>query len=320
MKWLTFALALLIGGAQTPPAWAQAYPSKPIKIVSPFAPGGFNDVLSRLVGQKMSEDFGQPVLVDNRPGANMIIGSGMVAKSAPDGYTLLMAAVPHVINPSLYALPYDPVSSFTPIALITTVPSILVVHPSLPVTTVQELITYGKANPGKLFFGSVGTGSSYHMAGELFKTLTGVDMLHVPYKGSAPAMTDLLAGRFQVFFANSVSVIPHIRSGQLRALAVTSLKRSSILPELPTVSESGIPGFSASSWYGLLGPAGMPAEVVRKINAEINAITAAPDFKERLTKDGADPLRATPEEFAKVIRDDVQMWAKVVKERGIKAD
>ncbi|GAA4339285.1 tripartite tricarboxylate transporter substrate binding protein [Pigmentiphaga soli] len=320
MKWMQYALAAAIAAGPAAPSHAEDYPSRPIRIVSPFAPGGFNDVLARMIGQKMAADFGQPVVVDNRPGANMIIGSELVAKADPDGYTLLMAAVPHVINPSLYKLPYDSEKDFTPTALITLVPNVLVVHPSLPVHSVQELIAYGKAHPDKLSFGSVGTGSSYHMAGELFKNMTGIEMLHVPYKGSAPAMNDLLAGRFNVFFANLVSVLPHIRSGKLRALGVTSPKRAAIMPELPTVAEAGVPGFSASSWYGLMGPANMPPEVVAKINAEVGKIVSSPEMRQWLTKDGAEPLTASPQEFAQLVHDDIARWGKVVRERGIKAD
>ncbi len=301
-------------------ATAQAFPNRPIRIISPYAPGGFNDVLSRLIGQKLGEALGQTVVVDNRPGANTIIGTGLVARAEPDGHTLLMAALPFVVNPSLYRLPYDPIRDFTPVALITTVPNVLVVHPSLPVHTVRELIEYAAANPGKLTFGSVGTGSSYHMAGELFKTLTGVDMLHVPYRGSAPAMTDLLAGRFEVFFANLVSVIPHIRSGRLRALAVTAPERSSVLPELPTIAEAGVPGFNASSWYGLVGPAGMPGEVVERLNGAINAITAMPAVRAQLLRDGAEPLSGTPAEFASTIAEGIRLWGDVVRRRGIKVE
>jgi tripartite-type tricarboxylate transporter receptor subunit TctC len=314
------ALVTLLAAGAAGAAQAQSFPTRPIRIISPFAPGGFNDVLSRLIGGRISDRLGQPVVVDNRPGANTIIGSEMVAKSPPDGYTMLMSALPHVVNPSLYNLPYDPVRDFTPIGLITTVPNVLVVHPSLPVHSVAELIAYAKARPGELAFGSVGTGSSYHMAGELFKTMAGVDMLHVPYRGSAPAMTDLLAGRFSVFFANMVSVIPLIREGKLRALGVTQLSRAAIMPELPTVAESGLPGFAASSWYGLLGPANLPAPILATLNGAINAITAMPDFRERLLRDGAEPLSGTPQDFAKVISDGIALWADVVRQRGIRVE
>jgi tripartite-type tricarboxylate transporter receptor subunit TctC len=299
------------------PAQAQNYPNHVIKIVSPYEPGGFNDVLSRMIGQKLSIELGQAVIVDNKPGANTIIGSEFVAKAPPDGYTLLMTAVPHVINPSLYKLPYDPEKDFTPVALITRVPSVLVVSPTLPVHSVKELIDYGRAHPDKLAFGSVGTGSSYFVAGEIFKNMAGIQMLHVPYKGSAPAMNDLLADRFNVFFANSASVLAYIKSGKLRALAVTSPERLSILPDLPTVAEGGIPGFDVSSWYGLMGPAGMPPAVVDKINAAVARIVATPEFTAWLAQGGAQPLTASPQAFAQLVHGDLKKYSEVIKDQGI---
>lgn len=312
---LAIALIVISGDG-----YAQDYPTRPIRLISPFPPGGFNDILSRLVGQKLTESWGQQVVVDNRPGANMIIGTNLAAKAAPDGYTMVMAAIPHAINPSLYKLPYDPVRDFTPIAMICFVPNVLVVHPSTPANSVKELLAYAKANPGKLMFASVGSGSSSHMAGELLKVTAGIDMVHVPYKGAAPALTDLIAGRVAVYIGATTSVLPHVRSGRLRALGVTSLKRVSSLPELPTVIESGVPGFQVSSWYGLLGPAGMSSGLVKQINVEVRRITDMPDVRERLFKDGAETAGSTPEEFAAAIREDIQKWVQVVKATGAKPD
>lgn len=320
MKLAITALSLLLfalcGYAQT----ARDYPSRPIRLVSPFPPGGFNDTLSRVMGQKMTESWGQQVVVDNRPGANMIIGTTLVAKAPPDGYTMVMAAIPHAINPSLYKLPYDPVKDFTAVAMICSVPNLLVLHPSVPATSVKELIAYAKANPGKLTFGSVGSGSSSHMAGELLKVTAGIDMVHVPYKGAAPALTDLVAGRIGVYIGATTSVLPHVRAGRLRALGVTTAKRVRSLPELPTVIEAGVPGFEVSSWYGLLGPAGISSNVVRKVNAEVRRIAELPDVRERLLKGGAEPATGSPAEFQAMIRNDVQKWARVVKATGAKVD
>jgi len=301
-------------------AVGQEYPNRPIRLISPFPPGGFNDILSRLVGQKLTEAWGQQVVVDNRPGANMIVGTTVVAKAAPDGYTMVMAAIPHAINPSLYKLPYDPIKDFTPIVLICSVPNLLVVHPTIPATTVKELVAYAKANPGKLTFGSTGSGGSSHMAGELLKVTAGIDMVHVPYKGAGPALTDLIAGRLQVYIGATISVLPHTRSGKLRALGVTTAKRVSTLPDVPTVIEAGVPGFEVSSWYGLLGPAGMSPALVKRINAEVRRIPEMPDVKERLLRDGAEPSGTTPEEFAAAIREDIRKWMHVVKVTGAKPD
>ena len=313
---LSLPLFLLCGYAQT----AEDYPSRPIRLVSPFPPGGFNDTLSRLIGQKMTESWGQQVVVDNRPGANMIIGTGLVAKAPPDGYTIVMAAIPHAINPSLYKLPYDSVKDFTAVAMICSVPNVLVVHPSVPATSAKELIAYAKANPGKLMFASVGSGSSSHMAGELLKITAGIDMVHVPYKGAAPALTDLIAGRIGVYIGATSSVLPQVRAGRLRALGVTTAKRVSSLPELPTVIEAGVPGFEVSSWYGLLGPAGITSNVVSKINAEVGRIAELPDVRERLLSGGAEPATGSPAEFQAMIRNDIQKWTRVVKATGAKID
>jgi len=319
MKHVIASIAVILAAASGY-AGAQSFPMRPVRLISPFPPGGFNDILSRLVGQKLTESWGQQVVVDNRPGANMIVGTNLAAKSPPDGHTMVMAAIPHAINPGLYKLPYDSVKDFTPIVMICFVPNLLVVHPSTPANTVKELIAYAKENPGKLSFGSVGSGSSSHMAGELLKVTAGIDMVHIPYKGAAPALTDLMAGRVQVYIGATTSVLPHVRTGRLRALGVTSTKRVSSLPEYPTVIESGVPGFDVSSWYGLLGPAGMSPALVGKISADVRRVSNTPDVRERLLKDGAETADNTSAEFAAAIRDDIQKWKQVVKVTGAKPD
>jgi tripartite-type tricarboxylate transporter receptor subunit TctC len=298
-----------------------AYPTKPVRLVVPFPAGGTTDLLARAAAQKLSEAWGQQVIVDNRPGAAGNIGAELVAKSAPDGYTLLMGTVgTHAINASLYAkMPYDHVKDFTPVILVAGVPNVLVVNPQLPVNTVPELIAYAKANPGKLNFASSGSGTSIHLSGELFKTMTGVQMTHVPYKGSAPALTDLIGGQVQLMFDNLPSSLTFIKAGKLRAIAVTSTTRAAALPDVPTVADT-VPGFEASSWFGVLAPAGTPREIVVKINGEVAKWLASPDAKEKLTAQGANVAGGTPEDFAKHIQAETAKWAKVVKESGAKVD
>jgi tripartite-type tricarboxylate transporter receptor subunit TctC len=310
-------LALLAGAA-----FAQTYPSRPIRLVVPFPAGGATDIIARAVAQKLTEDWGQPVIVDNRPGAGGNIGSELVAKAAPDGYTIEMGTVgTHAINASLYAkMPYDHVKDFTPVILVASVPNVLEVNPSLPVNSVQELIAYAKANPGKLNFASSGNGTSIHLSGELFKVMTGVQMTHVPYKGSAPALQDLIAGQVQLMFDNLPPSLPQIRAGKLRALAVTSATRAPALPDVPTVAESGLPGFEASSWFGLLAPAGTPQPLIAKLNSAVSAWLATPEAKEKMTSIGANSAGGSPEDFAKHIAAETAKWSKVVKESGAKVD
>jgi len=298
-----------------------AYPTKPVRLVVPFPAGGTTDLLARAAAQKLSEAWGQQMIVDNRPGAAGNIGAELVAKSTPDGYTLLMGTVgTHAINASLYAkMPYDHVKDFTPVILVAGVPNVLVVNPQLPVNTVPELIAYAKANPGKLNFASSGSGTSIHLSGELFKAMTGVQMTHVPYKGSAPALTDLIGGQVQLMFDNLPSSLAFIKAGKLRAIAVTGTTRAPALPDVPTVADT-VPGFEASSWFGILAPAGTPRDIVMKINGETSKWLASPDAKEKLAAQGANVAGGTPEDFAKHIQAETAKWAKVVKESGAKVD
>jgi len=317
---LTAALALMLASAG---ASAQSYPTKPIRLVVPYPAGGPLDIMARAIGQKLTEAWKQPVVVDNRAGAGGNIGADFVAKSAPDGYTLLMGAVAtHAINPSLYSkIPYDPVKDFAPVALVAQVPNILVVNPAVPAKTVRELIDLARAKPGYLNFGSGSTGSTGHLAGELFNTMAGVKMVHIPYKGAAPATADLLGGQVQLMFDNLASALPNVKAGKLRALAVTTLTRSPAMPDLPTIAESGLPGFDLTTWFGLLVPAGTPPEIVARLNAEIVRALDAKDMRERLEKMGAEPLsNNTPEHFAAFIRTEAAKYAKVVKDSGARVD
>jgi tripartite-type tricarboxylate transporter receptor subunit TctC len=303
-------------------ASAQTYPTRPIRLVVPFPAGGTTDILARAVAQKLTDAWGQSVVVDNRPGAGGNIGSELVAKAAPDGYTLLMGTVgTHAINPSLYShMPYDHVKDFAPVILVAGVPNVLVVNPSLPVNSVQELIAYAKANPGKLNFASSGSGTSIHLSGELFKVLTGVQITHVPYKGSAPALTDLMGGQVQLMFDNLPSSLGFIKAGKLRALAVTSTARAAALPDVPTMQEAGVPGFEASSWFGVLAPAGTPRDIVTKLDAEIAKWLATSEAREKLAAQGAIAAGGSPEDFARHIAAETTKWAKVVKASGAKVD
>ena len=316
---VTFAFVLGILPAD---ALAQSYPSRPVRLVVPFPAGGTTDILARAMAEKLSGALGQQFVVDNRPGAGGNIGSDIVAKSPPDGYTLLMGTVgTHAINPSLYPkMPYDHVKDFVPVVLVAGVPNVLVVNPTVPAKTVAELIALAKEKPGTINFASSGNGTSIHLSGELFKLLAGVQIAHVPYKGSAPALTDLIGGRVQIMFDNLPSALPHIKGGKLRALAVTSSKRAPALPDLPTIAESGVAGFEASSWFGILAPAATPRDIVQRINAEANKALHAPDMREKLLAQGAEAVGNSPEFFADYIRTETVKWAKVVKDSGARVD
>jgi len=298
------------------------YPSRPVKLVIPFPPGGPLDIIGRAIAQKASEDWGQSVVVDNRPGAGGNIGADLVAKSPPDGYTILMGALStHAVNPSLYGtMPYDAVKDFAPISLVAVTPNVLVVNASLPVSSAKEFVAYAKANSGKLAFGSGSNGSAGHLAGELFKVDTGTDIVHVPYKGGAPATQALLAGDTQFMFDNLANAMPQVKAGKLKALAVTTALRSKLAPELPTMAEAGLAGFDISTWFGLLAPAGTPKDVIAKWNAEVTKILNSPDMRERLTAQGAEPAPTTPEQFAAFIQSEIPKYARIVKISGAKVD
>ena len=304
-----------------------AWPAKPVRIVVPFAPAGTTDILARAIAPELSRVFGQPFVVDNKPGAGGNVGADAIAKSAPDGYNLLMGTVgTHAINPALYPkMPYDHVKDFAPITLVAGVPNVLVMNPAkaeaYKINSVPDLIRYAKANPGKLNMASSGNGTSIHLAGELFKTMTGTFMLHFPYRGSGPALLDLMGGTMDLMFDNLPSSLPQIKAGKLKALAVTSAQRSAAIPELPTIAEAGpVLGFEASSWFGLLAPAGTPAEIVARLQQETAKALALPAVKERLLAQGAIPGGAPPAEFARFIADETAKWAKVVKASGAKVD
>jgi len=299
-----------------------AFPTKPITIIVPFSAGGTTDILARVVGLYMGTDLGQPVVVDNRAGAGGNIGGQAAARATADGYTLFMGTVgTHAINQSLYKkMPFDPIKDFAPLSRVAMVPNLLVANPSQPYKNVKEMIAYAKANPGKINFGSSGNGSSIHLSGELFKQMAGVDMQHVPYRGSAPAVSDLLGGQISVMFDNMPSAIPHVKGGKLRALAVTTAKRSPALPDVPTIAEAGVPGYEATSWFGLLAPAGTPAPIVAKLNASILKALADPEVKKKLAEQGAEPFGEKPEQFAAFIQAETAKWGKVVKDSGASLD
>jgi tripartite-type tricarboxylate transporter receptor subunit TctC len=308
--------------ALSPQAGAQDYPTKPVRMVVPFTPAGTTDILARIVSQKLSEAWGQQFVVENRPGAAGNLGSDMVAKAAPDGYTLLMGTVSsHGINPTLYnKMPYDAVKDFQPVTLVALVPNMLVVHPSVEAKNVQELIALAKKNPGKLNVASSGSGTSIHLSAELFKTLTGVDMLHVPYKGSGPAVTDLVGGQVQLMFDNMPSSIEHVRAGKLRALGVTTAKRSPAMPDLPTIAEQGVAGYEATSWFGVMAPAGTPKPIVDKLSQQIAKDIKSSSGTKLLAEQGAEPVGNTPEEFAAFITAEIAKWAKVIQASGAQID
>ncbi|AVS78805.1 LacI family transcriptional regulator [Paracidovorax avenae] len=311
------ACALLPGLAA-----AQAFPSKPITIIVPFAAGGTTDILARIIAQGMGAELGQSVVVDNRAGAGGNIGGQVAARAPADGYTLFMGTVgTHAINAALYRkMPFDPVKDFAPLTRVANVPNLLVANPAQPFKTVQELIAYAKANPGKINFGSSGSGSSIHLSGELFKSMAKVDMQHVPYKGSAPAVTDLLGNQIAIMFDNMPSAIQHVRSGKLRAIAVTTAKRSPELPDVPTIAESGVPGYEATSWFGMFAPAATPAPVVAQLNATIVKVLAQPDIRKKLAEQGAEAAGETPAQFADFIQKESVKWGRVVKESGASVD
>ena len=297
----------------------QAFPVKPVRLVVPFTPGGSTDIVARIVGQKLDEAWKQQVIIDNRPGAGGTVGVDFVAKSAPDGYTLVMGHVGTFgFGPSLYSrLPYDSVRDFVPITLFANVPNMLVVNASLPVKSVKELIALAKTRPGQLNYGSAGSGSASHLTVEYFKLLSRTDITHIPYKGTSPMLTDLIAGQTSFTITGVPPLYPHVKSGRLRALGIASARRLALLPELPTIAEAGVPGYEATTWFGPLAPAKTPREIIARLNAELLKILQRPDVRERLAADGAEPVGSTPEEFAAYIKVEIERWAKVIKESRV---
>jgi tripartite-type tricarboxylate transporter receptor subunit TctC len=317
------ALALGLTLMFAAPAHA-AYPERPVTMVVPFAAGGTTDILARIVGEELSKRLGQQIVIDNRPGAGGNTGTAAVAKAEADGYTLVMGTIgTHAINSSIYKrMPYDPVRDFAPVTIVATVPNVLVAHPSAPFRTVTELIAYAKANPGKLNFASSGAGSSIHLSGEMFKAMTETDIVHITYKGSGPAVIDMISGQVpsMIMFDNLPSSLPQIRAGKLMALGVTSATRTPILPEVPTIAEAALPGYEATPWFGVLAPAGTPKEIIDRLNSEIVAILDMPAVKESLLEQGAEPVGDAPEHFAKVIEADLTKWAALIEKAGISID
>ena len=301
-------------------AYAADYPQRPIRLIVPFAAGGGLEITARSIGQKLTEKRGQSIVIDNRPGAATIVGSEIAAKASPDGYTLLMITTTFAINPSLYGkLPYDPVREFAPVTQINSVPNILVVNPSIPAHTVRELIALAKAKPGQLNYASAGSGTSPHLAAELFKTMAGIEMTHIPYKGIPPAVTDVIAGRVTMLMTTTISAAPHVKSGRLRALAITSPKRLAAMPDVPAIAET-VPGYEADAFQGMVAPAGVPKEIVRQLADDIAAIVRLPEIRERIVADGAEPIGSTPEAFGAFLKKEMLKWGKVVKESGARPD
>jgi tripartite-type tricarboxylate transporter receptor subunit TctC len=318
MKMTRIAIAALAALAALP-ATAQNYPNRAIRLVVPSSPGGGTDITGRIVAQKLSEQLGQQVVVDNRAGAGTIIGNEIVAKAPPDGYTLLMGLSTLAINPSMYTkLPYDALRDFAPVSLAVLSPNILTIHPSVPAKNVKEFVALAKAKPGTITFGSAGLGTSPHLSGELLKVLAKIDIVHVPFKGSGQSVISQLAGEIAANFPSVPTAIPYIKAGKLRGLGVTTAKRTQALPDVPSIAEAGVPGYEATQWFGVLAPAGTPRAIIDRLNQEMVKMLRAPEMRDRLIADGTDPVGNTPEEFAAYIRSETEKWTKVIKAAGIK--
>lgn len=303
--------------------WSQAYPNKPVRMVVPYPAGGYYDLLARVIGAKLNDTWGQPLIVENRVGANGMVGTDYVAKSAPDGYTILMGGIgPFGISPSLYSkMAYDPVRDFAPVIHVASAPNVLVVHPTVEANSVKELIALARARPGRLTYSSAGGGSSQHLSAEMLDTMVGVKTTHVPYKGSAPAVTAALGGQVNLLFGTMADVVAHVRAGKLKALAVTSARRIPALPEVPTMIEAGVPGYEATAWFGVFAPVAVPGEIVAKINHDIGRILQMPDVLERISQQGsAEIVGGSPEQYGAFVRAEIAKWARVVKDSGAKAD
>jgi tripartite-type tricarboxylate transporter receptor subunit TctC len=302
-------------------AAAQPYPSRPVRLIIPFPPGGSNDIVGRMAAAQLGERLGQPVIVDNRTGAGGTIGTEAAAKSAPDGYTLLLISTAYTFNTSIYRkLPYDPVGSFLPVAILGTGPAVLVVHPVLPVHSVGDLIALAKQKPGELNWAAAGVGSFQHLASALFKQQAGIDVVHVQYKGGGPAMMDLIAGHADVSMGSLIQMLPHVRSGKLRALGTTGAKRSPVLPDVPTIAEAGVPGHEATNWWGIIAPAGIPSAIIERLHAELSIVVTSAETKKRFAAEGAEAVSMSPDEFGRFIQAETAKWARVVKEAGIRAE
>jgi tripartite-type tricarboxylate transporter receptor subunit TctC len=310
---LACAAALFAGGVQ-----AQGYPTRPVSLVVPYPPGGSADILARLVGQKLGERLGQPVVVENKAGAGTAIGAKAVAQAAPDGYTLLLGTVSsQAINPAMHKVGYDPLKDFVPVAPLAAIPFVFIANPAVPVRSVADVIAMAKAQPGKLSYASAGPGTSNHLAGELLAGRAGIQLLHVPYKGSAPALTDVVGGQVPLMFDLITTTLPMLQSGKVKALAVTSRTRSALLPDVPTVAEAGVPDYEVSAWFGVFAPAGTPPAAVTRLNAELTSIVQSPEMQKRLRDMGAEPETGTPESYARYVRDEAQKWSAVVRQAGL---
>ena len=301
-------------------AQAQDYPAKTVRVVVPFAPGGSNDIVGRILAAHLSDRLGRQFVVDNRGGAGGLVGTEMVWKAAPDGYTLLVISVAYPMKAAVYKLPYDPMKAFTPVVLLATGTNGFAVHPTLPVKNIKELIALAKARPGQLQYSSAGIGTFQHLSSEMFKSMAGVNILHVPYKGGGPATIDLIAGQVQMSIASLIVILPHLRNNKIRIIATGGATRSPTLPDTPTVAESGVPGYEANNWWGIMAPAGTPDAIVRKLNSESNAVMGMPDTKKRLAGEGAESLNVTPEQFSKHIQAEITKWGKVSRDANIRAE
>ena len=313
-------LTLLAAVSLAPPALAQSYPTKPVRIVVPFAPGGGSDFIARFIAQRLTAGLGQQVIVENKPGAGGMLGIEQGVKSPADGYTLTLIASSYTVNPSIYKFTFDPVNDITPIIQLSQGPLLIVVNPKVPVKTTQDLIKLAKAKPGQVNFASSGQGSVIHMATELFQSMAGIKMNHIPYKGTGPALTDTLGGQVDVFFSSTATAVPHVQSGKLRAVAVTTLKRIPALPDVPTVNESGVKGYDVVLWHGLIGPKGLPRPVVDRINAEASKALKVKETEQQLQNDGVAPAGGTPEQFHAQIKKEIGVWRKVAAAAGVKAE
>jgi tripartite-type tricarboxylate transporter receptor subunit TctC len=313
-------IAALVLAAHVVTGAAQPFPARPVRLVVPFPPGGSNDIVGRLVGAGLGERLGKQVVIDNRAGGNSIIGTDIVAKAEPDGYTLLVISTSFTTNPIIHKLPYEPLKSFAWVAMLGVGPNVLAVTQSLPANSVKELIALAKAKPGQLIYASTGVGSNAHFGTELFKHMTGTDMLHVPYKGGGPALIDTIAGQAQLCLSSLIQAIGHIRSAKLRALATSGGKRSVILPDVPTISEAGVPGYETANWWGIAAPRGTPAAVIRRLNDEINAVLRMPDTEKRLVNEGAEPALKTPDELGRYVASEMAKWVQVAKIAGIRGE